>query len=102
VGAFEAGHTTLPKLIAAYVASGLVVGVVVGLLLPLARWKSGAAVIGMVATIPYMLLIRHAMSDMGPWSCVDTIIVGHLTVFFGSGPGAVGRGVKRVPVEVEK
>jgi hypothetical protein len=45
----------------------------------------------MAATVPYMLLIRNSISDMGPWSRVDTIAVGLLTVFFGIPAGLMSR-----------
>lgn len=49
---FVAAGTTLPGVLLAYLTGGIAAGCVVGLLLPLARTKLGAAFIGFVAAIP--------------------------------------------------
>ena len=97
VGLFSGGsvfawrQTSLGGLLAAYALSGVVVGTVVGILLPLARWKVGAAIIGMIGTIPYMSLVRGSIPGLGPWSLVDTVTVAVLTIFFGIPAGLICR-----------
>lgn len=65
--AFEANDITLLGTISAYYFGGIVGGVIVGLLLPLATWRWGSVIVGVVAAVPVFLGIGIAMYG-GPGS----------------------------------
>lgn len=61
--AFEQAGTTLPRVAAAYVASGFVGGVLFGLLMPLGRTRAGAALLGLIVAIPVAHIVMLAVDS---------------------------------------
>ena len=78
--------TTLPAVLAAYLAGGPVAGGVMGALRPLARWAAGAAVVGFVTAIPVFVAIRLAVDGTKPAEAGELLGV----IFFGIVGGALG------------
>jgi hypothetical protein len=74
---------TLPVLIGLYLGGGLAAGVLVGLLKPYGRTRSGAALVGMCAAFPVCLVAVLLMVDPGtPIGWVLGCVVG-VTAFGG-------------------
>lgn len=71
--AFRANGTTLGAAIAVYYGGFTLSGVLFGLLLPLARWRVGAALVGFVAMIPLYGLAMVALSGIPNWGPTETI-----------------------------
>ncbi len=64
---FEDAGTTLPKVLAVYLVGGLVVGALIGLLWPMGRSRSGAALLGAVASVPVSCLVLMATEPPSAW-----------------------------------
>ena len=58
----------LVAIIATYFAGGIAGGAVVGLLLPLAQRRIGAAVVGVLAILPIALMTQFATLGLAPWT----------------------------------
>jgi hypothetical protein len=58
---------TLPQAIATYWAGAVLGGVLVGILLPMARWGVGAFVLGTLATLPFFMLVSLLIAADAPW-----------------------------------
>ena len=91
---FDANETTLGQVIAVYFAGGIAGGAIVGVLRPLAKWRIGAAVVGVVAAVPVFLGIALSLEgglsglDRGAWEAVA-----FCSIFFGIlGGNAMWRG----------
>jgi hypothetical protein len=70
--AFDANGITLLGTVSAYYFGGIVGGVIVGLLLPLATWRWGSVLVGVVAAFPVFLGIGIAMyGGPGGWGPND-------------------------------
>lgn len=66
--AFDTHGITLGKVIALYFIGGIVGGAIVGLLLPLTKWRLGASVVGMVALAPFYIGIALALGHKDIYS----------------------------------
>ena len=79
---FDAVGTTPGAVILLYYCAAVVAGLLVGILLPLARANRwGAALVGIVAALPLYAMARVALEGFAPWTAVDTIsVVGASTV----------------------
>ena len=60
---FDRLHTTYSATVALYYGSGLIGGVIVGLLLPLFRWPLGAALVGMMGVFPAYFGVALTTTD---------------------------------------
>ena len=70
----------LVAIIATYFAGGIAGGAVVGLLLPLAQRRIGAAVVGVLAILPIALMTQFATLGLAPWhrNNAAVVVVGSL------------------------
>jgi NO-binding membrane sensor protein with MHYT domain len=50
-----------------YLVGGAAAGAVAGLLAPLARWRLGGVVVGVVAALPFGGMMAYAKSGLPPW-----------------------------------
>ena len=75
---------TLPTLAVAYLGGCIVAGALVGLLLPLGKWRPGAALVGFLAILPVGAAIELSTLTGSGWTRANTFV---LIV------GAVGIGV---------
>jgi hypothetical protein len=64
---FRGAETTLPKVLAAYFAAGLVGGGLFGLCLPLGRTRPGAALLGLLIGVPVMYAMVLAATPPSEW-----------------------------------
>jgi len=64
---FRDGGVSVPSLLLAYFSGGVVAGVLVGLLAPLARRLVGALLLGFIVAMPVMYFITIAMSPVEEW-----------------------------------
>jgi MFS family permease len=58
---------SLPQAIATYWAGAVLGGVLVGILLPMARWRVGAFVLGTLGTLPFFMLVSLLIAADAPW-----------------------------------
>jgi hypothetical protein len=65
---FQASGATLGQTILAYVVGGAASGVLIGLLLPLGRWRAGATLIGAFALVPFYCAMSVIIPGFDPWS----------------------------------
>ena len=78
----------LPYLLVLYVSVGLIVGAVVGLLRPLARWRAGAISIGVLCAFVIGFCFVVAMSGLPiGWARNDWITLWIFTAVFGVAGG---------------
>ena len=87
---FEANETTLSATIAAYYAGLTASGIVLGLVLPLARWKLGAALLGFLALIPLYGVIMFSLHGWN-WDYRDTLATVIAALVVGAPVGLVYR-----------
>lgn len=95
---FRHNDTTFGKAISLYIAGGLVVGVMLGLLRPFARSQVGATIVGIVIAIPVVLLFRFA-SFQASWTTEDTFDATFLVLLWG---GAGGNAIYRILTRRER
>lgn len=75
-----------------YLGGGAAAGAIVGLCYPLVRWWIGAAVVGMLAAIPFALGIGLSLTDFGQsWEASDTFAVTFVVFGLGGGLGVIYR-----------
>jgi hypothetical protein len=87
-------HASLKQVVFSYVAGGVVGGVLVGALLPIARWAPGAFVVGTIGTLPFFLLVNLLIASDAPWfpdqlvmALIASMLLGGLLgLFFQSQP----------------
>ena len=87
--ALTAIGTTLPRLLAAYVAGGVVSGLVVGLLLPFGRTLWGASLIGAAAAIPALYAVGMAIRPPTDWFGSLPVVAVLTGIVLGVGCGVV-------------
>lgn len=68
----ERNGVTFATVILLYSSAGLIAGLVVGVLLPLTRWKVGAATVGVLAALPVGVLVRLMTDGLTGWTAEDT------------------------------
>jgi hypothetical protein len=91
--AFEAKDRSFPAIVLAYLFGGVLGGAIVGVLLPLVRYKIGAAFVGMIAFVPVGLGFRIVLVGFTPWQHDDTLMISTLAVLLGGFAGLVLYGV---------
>lgn len=62
-------------------------GAFVGALLPLAKWRLGAMVVGTVALIPVGVGVRIVRAGLSPWERYEFLALGTFCVILGGGLG---------------
>jgi hypothetical protein len=92
---FEAHNTTFGGVVAVYFGGGLTGGVVLGLLRPLTRWRSGAAMVGVLAAMPVGVAVRVLRFGLAPWGPKDTIALVVFAVALGGSVGWIYWGMFR-------
>jgi hypothetical protein len=65
--AFRRHGVTYPKVALVYLAGGAAAGALAGLLAPLARWRLGGVLVGVVASLPFGGMMAYADSGLPPW-----------------------------------
>ncbi len=71
-----------------YFIGGTVTGFLFGVLLPVLRWRIGAAFLGMLATIPFSFGIQVSTIGFTSWTRIETISLIVMAIAFG-GPGGL-------------
>jgi predicted membrane channel-forming protein YqfA (hemolysin III family) len=71
----EQYHISFPALVAIYVVACAVAGIVVGLLLPITKWKWGSMVVGVMAILPIGAIIQHTTLRGRPWETANTVVL---------------------------
>lgn len=84
---FQANRTSIGLAVLTYFAGATLAGVVVGLTLPLARWRIGAVIVGMLAAVPFYAAIRFAVDGFTPWTMKDTFVILLTSLFVGAPVG---------------
>lgn len=85
---FERLGTSLGVVIGTYFFGGITAGLVVGILRPLTRWRSGAIFVGIIAAFFVFLGIGVASSGLpSRWRSGDWFAMTVLPVFFGAFAG---------------
>lgn len=87
--AFDQYHATIVGVLGIYFGGGLVSGVLVGLLRPLAKYALGAALVGFIAAFPVILAIDKLMRGGEAWSYIDTVVVTVSSAGLGSLPALI-------------
>lgn len=95
--ALDHSFSVLGRVIAVYVAAGIVGGAIFGLLQPIVQWAIGAAVLGTIVAIPAYVGMRIAVHGLAAWTRGDTSDVLVLSLLLGSigGVGLRHRLIKR-------
>lgn len=65
---------TLARLAAVYMIGGILSGIQVGALLPIAKSRNGAAIAGALVAVPFSVLLRFSIEGFGPWRGEDTVV----------------------------
>lgn len=73
--------------IAYYVLGGIVAGSIVGFLYPLLRWRIGAVLIGLIASVPLCAAGLWMLGGFGPWDPADNLTLLFCTAALGVGGG---------------
>ena len=87
-GPFATNDTTFGTVIALYFVSGITVGIVLGVLRPLTHSRVGAAIVGVICTIPAVFMGEMVLNER--WSLEQnwmTVLV--VSVVFGSLSGLI-------------
>lgn len=84
---FVANDVTLGAAISVYIVGGVIAGAVVGVLLPITRWRWGAALVGFLAAMPVFAIVRALLEGFRPWTSVDTIVMILWALTLGSSVG---------------
>jgi hypothetical protein len=66
-GAFARHGVTYPQVALVYLIGGAAAGAIAGLMAPLARWRLGGVLVGVVAALPSGALMAYAKSGLLPW-----------------------------------
>jgi hypothetical protein len=94
-GAFARHGVTYPQMAVVYLVGGAAAGALAGLLAPLARWRRGGVLVGMVAALPSGGLMAYAKSGLPPWRDPGADRVMILVVLLGAFVGWVAPGRMR-------
>jgi hypothetical protein len=71
----ELYRLSFTALVGIYLVGCALAGVLVGLLLPMARWKWGSMVVGFLAILPIGAIIQYATLGGQPWEAASTFVV---------------------------
>src|SRR5258708_2171777 len=84
---FDRHHLTLSGLVATYLIGGAVGGAIAGALLIVARWKAGAAAIGVLTIVPLGAAIQFLTLGDRHWdgASTATLVIGALAIGIPSG-----------------
>jgi len=74
-----------------YLVGGSAAGIATGILLPLARWTAGAALVGIVAAVPLGYFGLRAIGGAAPWGREDTLVLAIFALAFGGPAGMLYR-----------
>ena len=66
--AFGESGATLGQTVLAYALGGAASGMLIGLLLPLARWRIGATLLGASALVPFYVAMTVTIPGYDPWA----------------------------------
>ena len=89
---FENVGTTLWAVILLYFCAAILVGPIVGLLLPLARTtRSGSALVGIVAAIPFYAMARITVEGFTSWARGEAFVILVLALLVGAPVGLAYR-----------
>ncbi len=93
--AFQRHGVTYPKVVLTYLVGGVVAGALAGLLAPLARWRLGGVLVGVVAALPFGGMMTYVTSGLPPWRDpgADSSMI--VAVLLGAGLGWVFPGAAR-------
>ncbi|MGH9242246.1 MAG: hypothetical protein ACRD3G_29720 [Vicinamibacterales bacterium] len=81
---FEKIETTPLAVMLLYFCAAILVSPIVGLLLPVARaGRSGAALVGTVAAIPFYAMARITLEGFTSWTLGDALVILILALFVG-------------------
>lgn len=83
--------TSLFALIMGYVVAGVASGAVVGALLPFARWRIGAAFVGIIAAVPAAIAFKVVLYGWHRWEVNDILAVITFSVLLGGVGGIIYR-----------
>lgn len=87
----ERVRVSLPQTVASYWAGAVLGGVLVGILLPLARWTIGAFVLGTIATLPFFMLVSLVIAADAPWFPDQLVMALIASLLIGGSLGAYFR-----------
>lgn len=90
---FRGHNVTVVEAVATYLIGGVIAGGIVGILLPLTRWKLGAALVGMVAVLPVSIGVIGSMQGFSPWTEGHTFVVAMMSLLLGGGGGLILRNI---------
>lgn len=76
------------RIVLLYLVGGVVTGALFGALRPLLRWRIGAALLGVLATIPFSLGIQISRIGFASWTTNETLTLIIMALAFG-GPGGI-------------
>lgn len=87
--AFERQGVRFGSLLLTYLTIGIVSGALVGLLKPLARWKSGAYAVGLIAGAPVAIGLAVCIKGMpSNWDADEAFVIPILSVVAGLAIGS--------------
>ena len=86
---FHEKDASFGGVVVAYAVGGLAGGAIVGLLLPLMRFRFGAFIVGVIAFVPVELGFRVVEFGFAPWRYDDTLMVITLSTLLGGFGGLV-------------
>lgn len=83
--AFKAQHTTLPRMLLAYMCGGISAGLIAGIGLPLTSRRFGAAIVGIVACLPVSAVLNWATDGSLATTNGRITVIIHALLFGGFG-----------------
>lgn len=75
VGGLRNQELGIAAILLTYAITGLIGGLILGALRPIAGRRSGAVAIAFLIAIPFAITLRFAKWGFGPWTRTDTIAV---------------------------
>jgi len=78
-----------------YLVGGAFAGTLVGVLLPLMRWRIGAVIVGALGVIPFCVGVLATRSGFSAWGRIETISLVIFALAFGGGGGLIVRELVR-------
>lgn len=72
--AFEELGASYPVVVLTYLGSGVVGGIIVGLLLPITRWRVGVAFVGFLVGVATFSAVGLSITGFEGWSSDDVLI----------------------------
>lgn len=69
--------------IGVYLLGGLAAGIIVGVFFPLVRWVWGAALVGVIAALPFSVGVMASLNGFSEWTTTHTLAVAIMAPIFG-------------------